>query len=235
MEDNKRNIEKKRVYYALFFPILISLLVLLVFLFEKSMGVSLSKAGIYPRKWSSLIHILTMPFIHSGWSHLFNNLLSFFILSSALFYFYKEFAAKVLFYSFLLSGFILWIIGRESYHIGLSGVVYALSFFLAFSGLIRRHIPLIALSLVVVFLYGNGVWHMFPWQEFDRVSWEGHLGGAISGVLFAIVYRKRGPQRPVVEWDDDEDEDDFDSLDDDEKPYWVVDSTASSKPTKTDE
>ncbi len=210
--------EKKRTYYALFFPIIIVLMVFLVFVFEQVMELNFSKAGVYPRRWSSLINILSSPFIHSSWTHLFNNLISFFVLSTSLFFFYKEFASKALTLIYLLSGLLLWVIGRESYHIGLSGVVYGLSFFLAFSGLIRRHIPLIALSLVVVFLYGNGVWHLFPWQEADPISWEGHLSGAISGVLFAIIFRKQGPQRPIIEWDNDELSDESD-----EDAYWNID------------
>lgn len=206
--------EKKRFYYALFFPVIICFLVLIVFVFEQVMGLDFGGGGIAPRQPLSLFNIFTMPFIHADWGHLFNNLVSFLVLSVALFYFYSEIADKVLFWSLVVSGLLLWIIGRDAVHIGLSGMVYAVSFFLTFSGIIRKHIPLIAIALVVVFLYGNNVWHLFPWQQFDPVSWEGHLAGAIAGVALAFVYRKEGPQKPQPQWEDE------DEYEDDESAYW---------------
>ena len=50
-------------------------------------------------------------------------------------------------------------------------------FFLFFSGILRKHVPLVALSLLVTFLYGSLVWNMFPQFASSTTSWEGHLGG----------------------------------------------------------
>ena len=203
------NAEKKRLYYTLFFPILFCLFIILVYLFEQAMGWDFHKAGIVPLELKTLPNVFTMPFIHSDLSHLLNNIISFFVLSSCLYYFYSQIANKILLLSVVFSGLILWVIGRESWHIGASGVIFAISFFLFFSGLLRKHIPLIAISFVVVFLYGNNVWHLFPWSKIDPVSWEGHLAGGITGVLLAVIYRRQGPQKPVKEWeDDDENEED---------------------------
>ena len=212
--------EKKKIYYAVFFPAILCFFVVLAFLFELGMDLDFKSSGIFPRELKTLPNIFTMPFIHSDWGHLTNNIISFFVLSVSLYYFYSSIASRVLIFSMISSGIILWIIGRDAWHIGLSGMVYAISFFLFFSGIIRRHIPLIAISLIVVFLYGNNVWHLFPWQKFDPVSWEGHLAGAISGVVFALVYRKKGPQKPVKVWEDENDEEE-----DDEDAIWKIDST----------
>ena len=184
------------------------------------MDLDFKTGGIFPGELKTLPHIFTMPFIHSDWGHLSNNIISFFVLSVSLYYFYSSIASRVLIFSLISSGIILWVIGRDAWHIGLSGMVYAISFFLFFSGIIRRHIPLIAISLIVVFLYGNNVWHLFPWQKFDPVSWEGHLAGAISGVVFALVYRKKGPQKPVKIWEDENEEEE-----DGEDAIWKIDST----------
>ena len=59
-----------------------------------------------------------------------------------------------------------------------------------------------------MFLYGNNVWHLFPWQKVDPISWEGHLAGAVSGTLLAVIYRKQGPQKPVKIWEEEEEEED---------------------------
>ena len=209
------NAEKKRLYYTLFFPILFCLFIILVYIFERAMGWDFHKAGIFPHELKTLPNVFTMPFIHSDLSHLLNNIISFFVLSSCLYYFYSQIANKILLLSVVFSGLILWVIGRESWHIGASGVIFAISFFLFFSGLLRKHIPLIAISFVVVFLYGNNVWHLFPWSKIDPVSWEGHLAGGITGVLLAVIYRRQGPQKPVKEWEDDEENED----EDDEAEY----------------
>ena len=125
-----------------------------------------------------------------------------------LYYFYSEIAHKTFLFLWLLSGLLTWIIGREAWHIGASGVIYSLSFFLFFSGIFRKYIPLIAISLVVAFLYGSTVWNMFPWSMYmdADTSWEGHLSGGISGLIVAMIFYKHGPQKPVKEWVDDDDD-----------------------------
>lgn len=196
--------ENKRFYYAAFFPFIISFLMILVFLFERGMGWDFTKYGLEPRNINSLLNVFFVPFIHADFGHLTNNVIAFFVLSVSLYYFYSPIASKVLIFSTILSGFILWIIGRDSYHIGASGVIFSLSFFLFFSGIIRKHIPLIAISLIIVFLYGNNVWHLLPWIPNDPVSWEGHLAGGIIGTFLAVFFKNKGPQKPEKIWEEDE-------------------------------
>jgi membrane associated rhomboid family serine protease len=64
------------------------------------------------------------------------------------------------------------------------------------SGIIRRHIPLMGLSLLVAFVYGEMVWGIFPGFRMD-ISWESHMLGAAAGVILAVWYRAEGPQKPV--------------------------------------
>ena len=121
----------------------------------------------------------------------------------ALFYFYSEVAIRVFSVTYLLTGLLVWLWGRTAWHIGASGLIYGLASFLFFSGLIRRYFRLIALSLLVVFLYGEMVWGIFP-GIYKEISWESHMLGFISGILLAVWYRKEGPQRPVYEWMEDD-------------------------------
>jgi membrane associated rhomboid family serine protease len=140
--------------------------------------------------------------------------MSFEILGSLLYLFYKQIASKVLIISYLGSGLLLWIIGRESWHIGASGLIYSIAFFLFFSGIIRKHTPLIAVSLVVAFVYGSMIWHIFPWQIQDPISWEGHLSGGIVGLSLSIWLRNTGPQKPIKVWEETEEDNEFDYSDD---------------------
>lgn len=211
--------ENKRFYYAAFFPAIICLLMVLVFLLEKGMGWDFAKFGIEPRDIKSLPYLFFTPFIHANLEHLVNNVAAFFVLGLCLCYFYSPIANKVMLYSIVLSGVLLWLIGRESYHIGASGVIFSFSFFLFFSGIIRKQVPLIAIALVVVFLYGNNVWHLFPWTPNDPVSWEGHLSGGIIGTFLAFLFWKKEPQKPNEdEWDDELD-------DEEDKKEWMTEES----------
>jgi membrane associated rhomboid family serine protease len=200
-------IEAKRLLYALFFPCLLVVVLWIILLLEKGLGADWHRWGIYPRTVVGLRGVLTEPLLHSGASHLFSNTIPLIVLGWCLFYFYGGVGFALLPLVWILSGLLTWCVGRESWHIGASGLVYGLSFFLLFSGIFRRYIPLMAVSMLVVFLYGSGTWSMFPIaEEVDpSISWEGHLAGAVSGLFGAVIFRNYGPQKPV-EPDEAEDE-----------------------------
>jgi hypothetical protein len=107
----------------------------------------------------------------------------------ALFYFYSKISWKIVIYGILLSGLITWIIGRPSNHIGASGFIYVLVSFIFFKGVFAKHYRLIALSLLIIFLYGSMIWYVFPVKE--GISWEGHLAGLITGFIFSLIFRKQ--------------------------------------------
>jgi membrane associated rhomboid family serine protease len=209
---NKRpvKIEIKRLLYALFFPSLLVVLLWLILLLENGLGADWHHWGIYPRTLEGLWGILTEPLIHSGVSHLFSNTVPLLVLGWCLFYFYREMGFALLPAIWVLSGFLTWCVGRDSWHIGASGVVYGLSFFLFFSGIFRKYIPLMAVSLLVAFLYGSGMWSMFPIAEAvdPSISWEGHLAGAASGFICALIFRNYGPQKPQEPENEEEDDED---------------------------
>ena len=146
--------------------------------------------------------IFFSPFLHGDWKHVLNNSIPIIVLGTSLRYFYKTIAKEVFLWSWLMSGIWLWSIGRESYHIGASGIVYALVSFLFFSGLFRKHTKLMAISFFVVFLYGSMVWGLFPIQE--HISWEGHLSGALAGIILAWWFRNEGPPKQVYQYEIDE-------------------------------
>lgn len=188
--------------YTIAIPLYSILLLWLIYWFEVNFGYNFTKYGVYPRTISGLKGILFSPFIHSGIKHLFNNSVPLFVLMMSLFYFYKQVAYKILIFGTIFSGILTWIIARDAYHIGASGVVYLLFSFIFFSGVIRRYIRLIAVSLMVIFLYGSMIWFIFPFKE--EISWEGHLSGFLVGFLFAIIYRKRGPKKIQYNWESDD-------------------------------
>lgn len=183
-------------------PLYTVLFLWVIFWFEINFGYNFTNYGIYPRTLKGLRGILFSPFIHSGVKHLFNNSIPLFVLLISLFYFYKKIAFKILIYGTLLSGFLTWIIAREAYHIGASGIVYLLFSFILFSGIIRKYYRLIAVSLIVIFLYGSMIWYILPIR--DEISWEGHLSGFLVGLLFAFTYRNYGPQPIAYHWEEED-------------------------------
>jgi membrane associated rhomboid family serine protease len=180
---------------VLLIPIIAIFSIWFIYFIEIKFGFNFNKYGIYPKTISGLKGILFSPFIHSNTSHLFNNSMPLLVMLGCLYYFYHSIATKILLYGILLTGLLTWSFARPSYHIGASGVIYMLVSFIFFSGVFRKYYRLIALSLVVVFLYGSMVWYLFPVEE--RISWEGHLAGFLVGFLFAIIFRNLGPQPEV--------------------------------------
>jgi membrane associated rhomboid family serine protease len=206
MSDSEKNFFRKKLLLSMIIPGTFVFLMWLVKIIEVLFNLDLSHGGIYPLDIKGLPGILFSPFIHENFGHLFNNSLPLFFLSVALFYFYSEVAVEVFTWTFFLTGILVWLGGRTAWHIGASGLVYGLASFLFFSGIIRRHLRLIALSLLIVFLYGSMVWGLFP-GVYKNVSWESHMLGFFSGIVLSIFYRNKGPQRPVYEWMEEEEND----------------------------
>lgn len=183
MDRSKKNSLLQALKYSFVFVVIFWIIEVIQYL-----GYDLATWGILPRSVSGLMGILTSPFIHGDWEHLIANTIPFFVLSTMLLTFYKRNAGMYFFLLWITTGVFTWIIGRASWHIGASGVIYALAFFLVFGGIMSRNAKLILLSVLVVFMYSGMVWGVFPQDE--RISWEGHLSGAISGILWAYLCRK---------------------------------------------
>ena len=171
--------------------------------------------GITPRYQQGIRGILLAPLFHSGWEHLFNNAVPILVLGFMVFSFYRKVAYLIFTLGWILTGSLVWLLADSGIvpsddhlgcHIGASGIVYMLAAFVFFSGIFRRSLPLIAVSLIVVFLYGGMLWGIFPeevivyTEDQGNISWESHLFGAIVGTFFAFVWRKIGPQRKKYTW-----------------------------------
>lgn len=212
--------EKLHLIRSLYVTLLFVALYSVIFVIQSYFDINFTKWGIYPRKLEGLIGIITGPLIHADFKHYFNNTIPILILGTALFYFYKEIALKVFLWSYLMVGIWVWSAAREAYHIGASGILYALFAFLLLSGFIRKNTHLIALSFFVAFIYGSMIWGIFPIDL--SVSFEGHFFGFFAGLILAIYFRKQGAQKKKYEWEDEDD-------DTDENPYWKTqDGNASN-------
>ena len=190
-------------------PLMAMILIWVVYWLELVIGVNFNEMGVKPRTLLGLRGVVLSPFIHGSLEHLYNNTIPLGILLSALWYFYRDVAWKVLVYGILLSGLITWLIGRTSYHIGASGFIYVLASFIFFKGIFSSYFRLVALSLIVVFIYGSMLWYIFPVK--DGMSWEGHLAGFLTGLFLAKVIKASIPPTKKYEWEkeDFKEEDDL--------------------------
>lgn len=228
-------LEEKEMLKSFFVPAIFLALMWLVKIAELVFNIRFGFLGIHPLHLDGLPGIIISPFIHGDWQHLTANSLPILVLGAALFYFYRPVAIKVLFLATLITGMWVWVGARESYHIGASGVIYGLSAFLLLSGFIRRDSRLMAISLIVVFLYGSMIWGIFPELFPEKnISWESHLSGLIAGLILAVFFRNEGPQRRKYSWELEvedattkeedliEQQADSEEIPPSQKPYWDI-------------
>ena len=225
--------EKRKFLGSLIVPLLIVAVMWVVKIIEVSLGTDLGRYGLAPHTLRGLLGIFTLPFLHGSWEHLLSNTVPILVLGTALYYCYPTLANRVMLITYLASGLFTWCIGNpDTVHIGASALVYGLNLFLIVSGFIRGNRLLIVISLIMVFLYGGFVWGMIPeLARLQNISWEGHLSGAVVGVVLAFFLRKEGPQKEVHHWEDEEDEEDSSEDSTTEKPYWDVPTPSNDELT----
>lgn len=201
--------EKKMFWFKLKLTLFIIGLWWLVAVFNMYLGFSLTNFSLKPYNLSHWYGIFTYPFVHGNIEHLMNNSLSGFMIFASLFLIYEKISIKVLSIIYLVSGVILWFLGEHgSMHVGASGVIYGVAFFLIVSGFIVRESANLAISLFMVAWYGSMIWGIFPFSVKEGVSWEGHLSGAIVGIILAIYFHKDNFLKKKT-YSDDVVEDDF--------------------------
>jgi len=195
------NEEKQQLINSMTVPIIFIVVICLVKLLEIVLETKFGFLGNRPRQMHGLNGILTMPLVHGDVKHLFNNSSSLFVLGTAVYYFYKRVANKVIVITWLFSGIFVWLLARGSNHIGASGIVYGLAAFLFTSGVLRKDRSAMVIALIVTFFYGGMVWGIMPGKP--GISWEGHLFGALGGVLAAFLYRYVDLPENKASWVDD--------------------------------
>ena len=180
------------IQYTVNFVIIIMVIHILGFATQ----IDLTPFCLIPRNIYYWTGIFSMPLIHGSWEHLFSNILSFSFVSFMLFQTYSRIAKWVFWMGYLLTDILVWFIARgDSCHIGASGLIYAISFFLLASGFIRKDFYSLIIAIAVVIFNGGLLAGILPLQM--GVSWEGHLSGAIVGIIAAYIFRNIDRQENV--------------------------------------
>jgi len=174
-------------------PILIIVAILYAILFlDWLLPIKINSFGLIPRTQFGLIGIITSPFLHGNLLHLNSNAIPLIVMLITLITFYDKKVWKIVVGITLLSGILLWIFGRSANHIGASGMIYGLAAFLVFNGVMERNLKSIIISIVIAITYSGFVYGLTPFTTRSGVSWDGHLFGAISGVLVSYYLSRKG-------------------------------------------
>ncbi len=188
--------ELKKMLLATVIPGSFIFLCWMIYLLEIGLDIRLAEFGLRPREISQWFGVLTMPFLHGDFEHIIANTTSFLVLGSLLFYFYNDDAISIFVWIYFLSGIFTWIIATGNIHIGASAMIYGFAGYIFTAGVLSKNVRHMAISLIIVFMYGSMIWGLFP--QNNNVSWEGHLGGFIAGIGLAFIYR---PAKPIEEED----------------------------------
>jgi membrane associated rhomboid family serine protease len=148
-------------------------------------GSYLNILGIYPRHLLGLVGIVFCPFLHQNFTHLFFNSIPLFVLGLAL-------LAKgpIIFYEAsifiaVMGGLLVWIFGRPAMHIGASGLISGYFGYILSLAYFHPNFTTLLLACMVIYYFGGIFLGILPSEK--ETSWESHLFGFISGIVFAYV------------------------------------------------
>jgi membrane associated rhomboid family serine protease len=166
-----------------------------VFLIGQILPIQIESFGVTPRTLRGLVGIAAAPFLHANLGHLISNTIPLTVLLVLLAGSQAR-SWSVVFWIVLLSGALLWLLGRPATHIGASSLIYGLIAYLLVSGIRERRIVPMIISLAVGFLYGGTLVSGVLPRLNSQISWEGHLFGAIAGgvVAYFMTMNRDGTQ-----------------------------------------
>jgi len=151
--------------------------------------------AVAPGSLQGLAGVLTAPLLHGSPAHLVANASALLILGTLALAVYPRATLRALPLIWLGSGLGAWLLGDPgSLHLGASGLTHGLMFLVFGLGLLRRDRPSIAAGMIAFLFYGGMLLTVLP-QE-PGVSWQSHLGGALGGMLAALLFRHADPLPP---------------------------------------
>ncbi|WP_026331437.1 rhomboid family intramembrane serine protease [Thioalkalivibrio sp. ALE11] len=198
--------DRERFRRALLWPFVGVMALVLIHALQEVLGADFSRLGILPRDGVGALGIFTSPLIHGSWGHLMANAPTLWVLGILTLYGFPQATRTAVPLIWIMGGLGVWLFAREGLHIGASGLTHGLMFFAVVIGIRRRDALSIALTIIVLFLYGSMFWGVFPTTP--GVSFEAHLFGATVGAVCGWFLYRRDPF-PVAQryaWEEDPDD-----------------------------
>ncbi|PJJ97388.1 rhomboid family intramembrane serine protease [Lysobacteraceae bacterium NML91-0213] len=180
---------------------------LLAMMFGVQAMVDWTAFAVRPHAPAGLLGVLTAPLLHGSPSHLLANASALLLLGMLALTVYPRATWRALPLVWLGSGLCAWWLGDPgSRHLGASGLTHGLMFLVFVLGLLRRDRPSIAAGMIAFFFYGGMLLTVLPHDP--GVSWQSHLGGAVGGIVAAVLFRHVDPVHPRrrYSWEIEEEE-----------------------------
>jgi membrane associated rhomboid family serine protease len=173
----------------------LALVLLLVAVFAAQGQFDVARWSVTPGAPAGLLGLATAPALHGSLEHLAANAISLLMLGTLAGAVYPRATLRALPLLWLGSGLCAWLLGAAgTHHLGASGLTHGLMFLVFVLGVLRRDRPSIAAAMIAFLLYGGMLLTVLPREP--GVSWQSHLGGALAGVVAALLWRHRDPLPP---------------------------------------
>jgi membrane associated rhomboid family serine protease len=157
----------------------------LILIINAATSYQLNRLGIYPRRFTGLIGIVTSPFLHGGFSHLLFNTIPFFILANFVLLEGQETFIIVSLLIMLAEGLGVWLLGREALHVGASGLVMGYWGYLVIGAYQSPALTSMFLLVICFYYFGGFISSLLPEEG---SSWEGHVFGLLAGMAVSYFH-----------------------------------------------
>jgi membrane associated rhomboid family serine protease len=161
----------------------------------------LDRDGLYPHNLDRIWGIFTAPFLHASWAHLIGNTIPFVFMGLLIALTGARRLAAVTLIVIVLGGLGTWLVSPAGTPVvGASGVVFGYATYLLTRGFFNRSALEVLAGVVVAVVFGSAL--LASLVPHGNVSWQGHLCGAVAGVIAAwlLSYDRRtraaGPGQP---------------------------------------
>ncbi|MGV8960059.1 MAG: rhomboid family intramembrane serine protease [Stenotrophomonas sp.] len=195
--------DRNRVLRA--FNASLGLVLLLVAIFTAQSGFDWRPWAVAPLELRGLLGVLGAPLLHGSIEHLAANAAALLILGTLAGSVYPRATLRALPLLWIGSGLGAWLLGdMGTRHLGASGLTHGLMFLVFVLGLLRRDRPAIAAGMIAFLFYGGMLMTVLPHEP--GVSWQSHMGGAVAGLIAALLFRNADPLAPRkrYSWEDEE-------------------------------
>ena len=191
--DTQRRLDRQRLRRAL--NASLGFVLLLAACYAAQQGFDFRNLTVTPHSVAGLLGLLTAPLLHGSLEHIVANSVAVLLLGTLAGTVYPQATLRALPLLWLGSGLGAWLLGQPgSHHLGASGVTHGLGFLVFMLGLLRRDRAAIAAGMLAFMFYGGMLMTILPREA--GVSWESHLGGAVAGVIAALLFRRSDPAPP---------------------------------------
>lgn len=174
----------------------ITALMWIVELVDVALPVDLDQNGIIPRELAGLDGVVWSPFLHGDWGHLLSNSLPFLVLGFLVMAGGLGQWVAVTVTIWLVSGLGVWLSGAPgTVTVGASGIVFGWMLFLLVRGVFTRSFRQLLVAVALLAYWGTMLFGVLPGDP--GISWQGHLFGALGGVLAAWLVATANRRQPV--------------------------------------